>query len=196
MIANRVRWFLNSHAVRYDLVAHRHTSTSVETARSAHIEPERVAKCVLLHDAQGYWLAVLPASRRIDLGRLMELLGCRLELASEGELGRLLLDCDVGAVPPVGDAYDVRTVLDDSLMEVDPLYFEGGDHEDLVRVSRADFRRLLPRARREAFSQPATRRPGGPLRQRGDVGRGQVDCTRRAGRAFPGPGPADQEVTP
>ena len=185
MIADRVRWFLNTHAVHYELIAHRHTSTSIATARSAHIEPERVAKCVLLREARGYWLAVLPAPRRIDLGTLGELLGCRLELASEIELRHLLVDCDLGAVPPLGDAYDVRTVLDVSLLEFDPLYFEGGDHEDLVRVSRADFRRLLPRARCEAFSLPEAHRRRDSPHRNGAAGPAVAVCDHRTG-----PGPA------
>ena len=86
----------------------------------------------------------------------------------------------------MGDAYDVRTVLDVSLTEVDPLYFEAGDHEDLVRVSRADFRRLLPRARCEAFSQPATRRPGEALKQRGGAEQVAAQHVHRTDPASPG----------
>ena len=68
MIADRVRWFLNSHAVRYDLVAHRHTSTSIDTARSARVEPERVAKCVVLRGEQGYWLGSMMVNTGLTQG--------------------------------------------------------------------------------------------------------------------------------
>ena len=65
-IARRVRWFLESRNVEYELLPHGHSSTSLESARAAHVPAERVAKCVLLEDEMGYLMAILPASCRIE----------------------------------------------------------------------------------------------------------------------------------
>ena len=69
-IAARLKWFLDSRGARYELIPHAHTSTSLAAARAAHVPGERVAKSVLLEDERGYVMAVLPASERVELGKL------------------------------------------------------------------------------------------------------------------------------
>jgi Ala-tRNA(Pro) deacylase len=103
----------------------------------------------------GYALAVVPSSHRVELGTLQDVLDKRLGLASEDEVGQLFNDCDIGAVPPVGEAYQVPVVLDESFREAGDVYFEGGDHRTLVRVTGADFHHLLQGATVARFSHPA-----------------------------------------
>jgi Ala-tRNA(Pro) deacylase len=114
-----------------------------------------MAKCVLVHHESGYALAVVPSTHRVELGVLQDLLDRRLGLASETEVGTLFDDCDIGAVPPIGAAYDVPVILDESLGDATDIYFEGGDHRTLVHVSGTDFRNLTSDARRARFSHPS-----------------------------------------
>lgn len=154
-IAARLKWFLDSRGVHYDLVPHPPTSTSLGAAEAAHVPGDRVAKSVLLEDERGYLVAVLPASHRIRIRELTEQLERSLELASEPELGELFRDCEPGAVPPVGAAYGLPTVVDDSLLNAPEVYFEAGDHEDLVHLSGVEFLSLLAGARHGRFSRHA-----------------------------------------
>ena len=66
-----------------------------------------------------------------------------LRFMSEEELSAVFFDCEEGAVPPVGPDYRVPTVVDKALMTKDDIYFEAGDHEELVHVDRTGFRKLL-----------------------------------------------------
>ena len=122
------------------------TATAREAARSAHLPTGRVAKCILLEDERGYLLAIVPASRRVSLLALRELLGRSLELASEPELSDLFADCELGAIPATGLPYNIPMVVDESLMRLPDLYFEGGDHEDLIHVSDRAFGNLARNA--------------------------------------------------
>ena len=61
-------------------------------------------------------------------------------------------DCDTGAVPPIGSAYDLPMVLDRSLRAQPAVWFEGGDHRTLVQVTGSDFGRLMTDAREAVFS--------------------------------------------
>lgn len=149
-IAASVETYLTEAGVRYDVIAHQRTSDSAHTAQAAHIPGERLAKCVMLEDDDGYLMAVLPASRRVDLGALHQQFGRELGLATEGELARLFIDCEPGAIPPLGAAYGIDTVVDDSLIDAQEVWFEAGDHSALVHVSGSDFLKLMgdaPRAR-------------------------------------------------
>ena len=135
--------YLHTQDISYDLLHHPHTATSMEAAQAAHVPGDWVAKTVLLEDDDGYVMAVLPASHRIDLGELHRHLNRRLGLAAESELSGLFKDCELGAVPPIGRAYGIETIVDDSLAEQAEVYFDAGDHEQLVHVSGEVFGSLL-----------------------------------------------------
>ena len=152
-IADTLKAHLEAEGIPYEAVPHPRTYTSSETAEAAHVSGENVAKTVVIHREGGYVLAVLPASHRVDLGLLQDVVERGMELASENELDRLFPDCDQGAAPPVGAAYGVPTVLDESLAGREAVWFEGGDHRTLIRVSGADFDRLMKDARRASFSR-------------------------------------------
>ena len=152
-IARRLQWYLDAKGVRYDVVPHPHSSSSLETARQAQVSPDSLAKAVLLEDERGYVMAIVPASHRIDLGRLNQQLHRELELAREREIADLFHDCDRGALPALGSPYRVPTVYDDALSAVPEVYFEAGDHEDVVHLRGGDFLTLLEGSLHGRFSQ-------------------------------------------
>ena len=59
----------------------------------------------------------------------------------------IFYDCELGAIPPLAGAYGIPALVDRSLLQEREIYFEGGDHEDLVHVSRKEFLRLMKGAR-------------------------------------------------
>lgn len=146
-IARRLKWYLEAHEVRYEVLSHTPTANSLDTARAADIPHEQLAKSVLLEDTLGYLIAIVPASRRIALDNLREQLQRHLELAKEAELHTLFFDCEVGAVPPVGEAYGIPSVVDDGLLALREVYFEAGDHQDLIHLGGPEFAQLLAHAR-------------------------------------------------
>ncbi len=138
--------------VAYDVITHDHTGDSLATARSAHVSGELLAKAVVLKDAKGYLMAVMPATCKLSQGEIYDVLGRRLELAHEDELSDMFPDCDPGAVPPLGRAYGMESVWDDRLSHLKEVYFEGGDHDTVVHVNGEDFQKLMGDARHADFS--------------------------------------------
>jgi len=148
-LSHTVTAFMDKHDVDYETVSHRHTMTTRQTAFSAHVPPDQLAKAVLFCDADDYVLAIVPASSHVDAKALSSLLGQRrLELASEDEVSIIFPDCETGAIPALGLAYGVDTVVDESLLGQDEVYFEGGDHEHVVHVTGEGFHRLMAGAPR------------------------------------------------
>ena len=144
--------FLESRHISYEVLHHPPTSGAMYSAAEAHVPGDRLAKSVVLHDAMGYVIAVVPSTRRVDLGRLGRQLHRHLGLADEVDLAQLFGDCEPGAVPPVGSAFGLATVIDDSLSDQPDVFFEAGDHEGLVHVSRTQFGSLMTGAERGRFS--------------------------------------------
>ena len=145
-IADTVKSYLDSHALSYEILQHPRTSCSAETADAAFIWDDQLAKSVLLEDENGYLMAVLPASYRVDLPKLRRIVHRDLDLASEAELLRIFRDCEIGAVPPLGEAYGIPVVFDEHLRQLGGVYFEAGDHEDLVYMGGVEFLALLSNA--------------------------------------------------
>jgi Ala-tRNA(Pro) deacylase len=146
---------LERRGIGYELVSHPATGSASETAQAAHVSGNRIAKTVVLRDGDdgdGYLLAVVPASHHLGLDTLRTWLGRSVALASEQEIGKLFPDCDLGAIPPLGDAYGLEVILDEALTGLDEVWFEGGDHRSLVKVGGAAFRDLMAGARHGRFS--------------------------------------------
>jgi Ala-tRNA(Pro) deacylase len=154
-LSRRVTNYLREQDADYSVVRHPHSSTSIESAELAHISGDRIAKSVVLEDDQGYLLAVLPASCRLDLGELHRQTNRNLGLATEHELEALFDDCEPGAIPPLGSVYSLETIVDDSLAEQSDIYFESGDHEQLIHVSAETFETLIGDVRHAQFSRHA-----------------------------------------
>ena len=142
-IAQSVEQFLKEHNVDYELVRHPRTVTSLRTAEAAHVPGTQVAKSVLLEDETGYLIAVIPATHRLDLDKLRLQLRRRIVLAVEREVAKVFPDCDRGAIPAIGPAYRVETVIDDNLLAQPDVYFEAGDHEALVHMSGPAFGAMM-----------------------------------------------------
>lgn len=142
-IAISVRQYLNDKGVNYDSIEHRHTSNSSESARASFIPSESLAKGVVLKNQHGYLLTVLPCSHMADLNKIGDLLNQPVSLAQEEEIHALFPDCEDGAIPPIGAAYGMQTIIDKQLDTIDDIYFEAGDHRTLVHLSRPQFMRLM-----------------------------------------------------
>ncbi len=152
-IAPRIQDYMARSGAKYDVVAHPYSHSSSETAELAHVPGDCLVKSVVLEDEDGFVMAVLPATSSVRLGRLSKAMNRRLRLATEDELKAAFPDCSLGAVPPFGQAYGIRTVLDDSLESQPDLYFEAGDHECLVHMSGEQFRALMREAERRHFGR-------------------------------------------
>ena len=151
--ASRVEDYLMRHGVHCDVLMHPHSHSSMETAELARVPGDRVAKSVILEDDDGYVMAVLPSTYHVRLGKLSRELNRRLRLATEDELARLFTDCETGAIPPLGLAYGMPTIVDDSLALQSEIYCEGGDHETLLHMNRDAFMALMEHADHARFAR-------------------------------------------
>jgi Ala-tRNA(Pro) deacylase len=141
------------HGVHYDVVQHPHSHNSMETAELARVPGDRLAKSVILEDDDGYVMAVLPSTCHVRLGKLSRELNRTLRLATEGELATLFADCEKGAIPPIGHAYGMTTIIDDSLADQPEIYFEAGDHETLLHLNNDSFMSLMEHADHARFGR-------------------------------------------
>ena len=154
-IAASVQSYLTREHVPFDTITHEYSRDSAHSAQSAHIPGDQLAKSVVLEDDQGYLMAVIPATHKVDLGALHRMLHRNLGLATDRELIELFKDCEPGAVPPLGAVYGIDTILDERLAGASDVYFEGGDHQALIHMDGGDFLKMMGSVRRGQISYHA-----------------------------------------
>jgi Ala-tRNA(Pro) deacylase len=135
-----VSQFLDNRDIPFSRVDHAPTYTAQRLAQAVRCSGEMVAKTVLLKVDDGFVLAVLPATHHVDLLRVQVFLGAHhVDLATEQECGRHFENCELGAMPPFGTYYGVRTLLDDSLAGEDEMVFTGNKHDEAIRMQMSDY---------------------------------------------------------
>lgn len=142
-ISSTIKSYLDAQSINYELVAHVHTHSSMESAGAAHVESNHMAKAVIVKEDDDYTMVVVPCDFHVHLGKLHHFLGHEVGLATEQELASLFPDCEGGAIPPLGTAYHLKTLVDTSLLDRPVIFFESGDHENLVKVTGEQFSSLL-----------------------------------------------------
>jgi len=152
-IAITLENYLKEHNVNYDVISHSHTSYSMQSAEAAHIPGNELAKSIILEDNQGRVMATIPATRLLNLSELNKQLNRKLEMISQYELKNIFRDCELGAVPALGEAYGVETIIDECLDDCCNVYFEAGTHTDLIHVSGKDFKDIQHDSKHGRFSR-------------------------------------------
>lgn len=152
-MARTLQNFLRAHHAQFEVMAHPHSACSMDTAALADVPGDRLAKSVMLRDEMGFVMAVVPSTRHVRVRALNKRMGRHLRLAEEGELGALFQDCETGAIPPMGPAYGIRTVMDVSLMDEHDVYLEAGDHEELIHMEMDTFLDLMAEADRARITR-------------------------------------------
>ncbi len=144
MPAQQLKSFLDKNHVKYTTIGHSPAYTAQEIAASAHIPGKELAKTVIVKVDGEFAMAVLPASMHISLSRLRTAAGVgATELASEDEFETLFPDCELGAMPPFGNLYDMPVFVAKQLSEDEEIAFNAGSHTELVQLSYSDFDKLV-----------------------------------------------------
>lgn len=155
-IAPRIEAHLSRVGVNYDLIQHPESHTSLASARLANVPASQMAKAVITHDGDNYRLCVIPATHQLVPELLDQHMGkgSHYRLVNENELKSLFDDCEEGAIPALGQVYGLPVVWDKSLEALPSIYFESGDHHNLVHVNHGSFMQLMGLQENDIISCP------------------------------------------
>ncbi|MDL1891904.1 YbaK/EbsC family protein [Sphingobacteriales bacterium CHB3] len=144
MTLTRLTNYLDENGIKYIVIHHSPAFTAREVAVTAHIPRNEVAKTVIVKVDGKTMMAVLPASEMVDFAMLRTALGANaVVLATEREFNTLFADCEIGAMPPFGNLFGIDVVVADSLRNNQEIAFNGGNHRELLKMSYADFEKLV-----------------------------------------------------
>lgn len=144
MTTERLTTSLEDKHIQYEVLHHRKDFMAQETAEDTHTPGWAFAKSVVLRAGDSHALAVVPAPARVDLEKAAGALGVsEVELADETTMGELFPDCEIGAEPPFGNLYGLPVYMDRSLSAKEHITFNGGTHDQAVRMRFVDYERVV-----------------------------------------------------
>lgn len=136
--------YLDENDIKYVTVKHSKAFTAQEVAASAHIPGRRMAKPVMVNVDGDLKMVVLPSTHDLDFDTLKDTLNANsAELASEDEFEDLFPDCELGAMPPFGNLYDVETIVSESLTGDVEIAFNAGSHNEIIKMAYPDYETLV-----------------------------------------------------
>ena len=143
-LLERLHDFLQAKQAIYTHSVHRTAYTAREVASAEHLPPAEVAKTIVIHSEIGYAMLVAPGNQLVDFQEVRAELGLQhLRMATEHELASIFPDCELGAIPPVGQLYMLPVYLDGAMAEERLIAFNGGTHRDVVHMLTSEFRRVV-----------------------------------------------------
>lgn len=144
MPVKKLKEFLDSHQVKYISLSHSPAFTSQEIAAAAHVSGKQLAKTVIVKMDGRFAMVVLPANGQVNFAKLKEASGVpTVDLASEPDFKDKFPECEVGAMPPFGNLYDMPVYVASELGKQDHILFNAGSHSELMQLSFQDFERLV-----------------------------------------------------
>lgn len=144
MPVKKLREFLDSYNIHYVSIKHSRAYTAQMVARSAHINAEELAKTVVVKIDGELAMVVLPASDNVDLDLLKQSTGAKeVQLAAEWEFKDKFPDCEIGAMPPFGNLYDMDVFVSPHLREDEHIAFNAGTHSEVIQLAYNDFDELV-----------------------------------------------------
>ena len=139
----RLQAYLRENKVPFEIQHHPIAYSAQEVAASEHVPGKALAKTVVVFASGETVMLALPGSHRVDVEKAATALGAKeVRLAHEAELEAYFPDCEVGAMPPFGNLYDVSVWVDRSLAEDETIVFRAGTHTDTMSLKYADYARL------------------------------------------------------
>ncbi len=144
-IAKRLKDYLKTNKVKYKALKHKAVYTAQEIAAQQHVPGKEFIKTVMVKlNRDKFFMMALPASCKIDFKKLKVASGAKtVELASEKEFKGIFPDCEIGAMPPFGNLYNIPVVVDKTVEEDKIIVFNAGNHKETIMMKYSDFKDLV-----------------------------------------------------
>ncbi len=154
-IPNNISNFLRHTNTPYEIMRHPRTTTLPQAAGACRLALHDLVRAVMLADARGLLMVILPADHLLDFEALHRTTARELEFVPGDRLRRVFDDCEPGSFPPLAPVYELDVIIDSTLGHRETVVFEPGSHTSLVRMTGSAFRMLFAGAEYADISQSA-----------------------------------------
>ena len=146
---------LKANKIDFSIHEYEHDATAksfgLEAAEKLNLRVEEVFKTLLVTDEKNYFVAILPVHHQLNLKKVAQAVGAKKLKMSDPKDAERLTGYLVGGISPVGQKKRLKTVIDQSAVQLEKLYVSGGKRgldiglkpQDLAKVLSATFADVL-----------------------------------------------------
>jgi Ala-tRNA(Pro) deacylase len=129
---------LDKNNVEYEVIEHEPVFTSADAAKIRDTNVSMGAKALVLMADKKPVLAVVPGNERLDFKKFKKEYGVKdLRMAKPEEVFEITT-LEIGSIPPVGKAMDLKSYYDESFLEKDVVAFNAGSHTISIKMKAKD----------------------------------------------------------
>src|SRR5574341_122392 len=115
-ILKKLKEVLDGAKIPYEVYTHPLAYTAQEIAEKQHVSGKEMAKVVMLEVDDALVMGVIAANSKIHLNTARASLGAStVRLATEDEFMARFPQCEIGAMPPFGNLFGIKVVVDPAL---------------------------------------------------------------------------------
>lgn len=140
MSLNALKKFLDDHDVEYVVITHSKAYTAQRIAAAAHVPGKELAKTVMLTVDGDLVMAVLSGNEKVSVKKVKNILKANDVAVADFE--KKFADCELGAMPPFGSLYELKTLVDKKLSKDEHIYFNACSHHELIKMAYEMYAKL------------------------------------------------------
>lgn len=148
-VATQIVDILRKNHLWFETFEHEAVRTSEDAAKVRHgYTLEQGAKALIVrlktNGQSEFIMFVMPAHLRLDTKKAKQYLMTKdLRFATEEEVGKVTNGVLVGGVPPFGNIFQIKTVVDPKLFLNEKIVFNAGDRRYSVAMLSQDYKNIV-----------------------------------------------------
>ena len=140
-IFEKIKKILNQANLKYSVKHHEPVYTSEQAAKIRGDKLKQGAKAIIMKANGNFVLIIISGEKKINSKKLKKILKSKdLSFASSDKLRNLGLES--GNVPPFGSILELRTYVDESLLENEEISFNAGSLTDSITMKLKDYLKI------------------------------------------------------
>jgi len=151
-VPKKVINFLENSKVKYNLISHRTVYTAFDKSATLKVPEKKVGKTVVVKiNNNDLCLVLIGSDKILDISKLKKVLKKifknslkKISFASEKLIGKKLKGVKVGAIPPFGDLWKIKTIVDSSFLKQKTVILNSGDYNFSFEIKTKDLKKLIP----------------------------------------------------
>ncbi len=153
-VSKKILDYLKKKKYKFEIIEHKITYTAFDTAQTIQkkekkVKPEEVVKTLVVKADKNYFLALVPANKRLDKKKLLKTINAdrkkkklaaikSVNLAREAWMKKSILG-KVGATPAFRELLKLDIFIDNALAKQKNLYVGSGEYEYLIKVEAKQY---------------------------------------------------------
>lgn len=144
-IPAKVERFLSAAKAKYESIEHRTVYTAYDKAATLKVPEKIIGKTLVLKIDSGYALALIPANKNLDKNKLRKTAKAKkVDFVKEAWMRKNLKGMKIGAVPPFGNLFKVKTFVDTVLLNNPKIIVGSGVHEISIKIAPGTLKKIVP----------------------------------------------------